>query len=150
MSLRPAAIFAMLLAFALAAAAPGAAQDNNSQDSDTRDSDAPDLSALFLDEQALLRAFTGAEMEGCYPDGSIWALRTAATGAFHDLLRQGAPRVGDWWVEDSAICYAYSGAHGHFPGTWCWNVIRQNGELYFLFPDTQAVGGATDCVDLVS
>lgn len=104
---------------------------------------------LFLSDEELIEIFTGADLEGCYPDGRIWAERTAADGALYDLLRRNA-RVGEWWVEDRQICYLYTGEASEVEGTFCWNVVRQDGDYYFLLPGTGEVGGTTDCGDPIA
>lgn len=99
----------------------------------------PPAEALMTTED-LRDEFSGASYEGCYPDGSAWAERTAADGVLYDLLRDGAA-VGSWWVEDRQICYYYDAQDV----TACWNAIKQNGNYYFFFPGTGLLGGTTDC-----
>jgi hypothetical protein len=108
----------------------------------------PPLDQLMTDDE-LTQAFTGADLEGCYPDGNIWAERTATDGTLYDLLRRGVA-VGEWWVEDRQICYFYSGEETEAQGIFCWNVLRQRDEYYFLAPGTGLVGGTTDCGDPVA
>lgn len=104
----------------------------------------------FLTEDELRQAFTGVDWGGCYADGEPVEERTAADGSLHDLLRTGAPRVGDWWVEGREICYRYDGSHGHPQGTFCWNVARQGAALHFFNAQDGGYGGSTQCADLVS
>lgn len=108
----------------------------------------PDEGA-FLADEALREEFTNRRLEGCYPDGSPWAERTAAGGALYDDLQDGL-LVGDWWVADGQICYFYPATMASRDDAACWEVIADNGDYYFFYPGTNILGGASYQSALVS
>lgn len=114
-----------------------------------REPEAPPAPDSFLTDEALRQEFADRRLEGCYPNGSRWAERTAAGGLLYDDL-QGGVLVGDWWVEDGQICYFYPATMATRDEAACWQVIKDGGDYYFFFPGTSLIGGASYESALVS
>lgn len=102
--------------------------------------------AVMLNDEALLVAFTGRVMRGCYPSGETFAEVLGEDGRFYDVLRNYAV-LGSWHVDHNELCFAYPERAAAGKEDSCFVVLKAGNGYDFYTKDLGEKVASTKCQD---